>query len=419
MSTIKKYCITNGTVNRVQQNLYEGGNIPGKADISYAVKEADDIMRRGNAVDYHVFGYASSYTGMFYDTLYCFGKTMFQNANGREIPCSQTLLCAWEDVADGDLFMEEVLRFSYLSLDELLASADYKKQQIFEREPRIIGEVNKFNDIQKKNIARAVYRLMTDKNVVLQLPSVPNFEEYSLAALQEVFRNLPKADRREISFSTARTTSDITRLKGRIRLVLSVEGQTKVGDADWIRLNEDVPLSEDEMSVWRWQQETKENRDDVEQRSFAFDQEEQHRSLKKDLGVLNKLYNPASSWWKNPDAQKRFIKFREVLTEYKDNPTIALRDNQESFFGKLNQLLDPSCGCEDTPERNLISVLIDYLYESKGKTTRLYENRNALDAFLKRCEGEFHWFGMSDGWIKTFLEEIRLLQEILNNGLTV
>lgn len=418
MSTIKKYCITNGTVNRVQQNLYEGGSIPGRADISYAVREADDIMRRGNAGDYHVFGFSGSYTGMFYDALYCFGKTMFQNANGREIPCSQRLLCAWEDLTDGNLFMDEVLRFSYLSLDELLASADYTKQQIFERAPRSIGEGVAFDDVQKKSIARAVYQLMMEKNVVLLLPSVPNYEEYSLAVLQEVFRNLPKADRREITFSTARTSSDIVRLKGRIRLVLSVEGQSKVGDAEWIRLNEDIPLSEEETVIYRWQQEAKENRDDVEQRSFTFEQEEQHRSLKKDYGVLSKLYSSASNWWNRPDSQKRFMTFKEVLTEYSGNPTAAIRDNRKAFFGKLSQLLDPACGDEDTPEKNLISVLIDYLYESKGKTSRLYENKNALDSFLKRCEEEYHWFGMSEAWVKTFLEEIKLLQEILNRGLT-
>jgi hypothetical protein len=197
-----------------------------------------------------------------------------------------------------------------------------------------------------------------------------------------------------------------------------VEGQPKTGDAEWIRLNDDAPLSEEETIAYRWQQETKENRNDVEQRAFGFDQEENHRSLKKDFAVLDKLYNPASYWWRDAANDKRFMTFREVLTEYRANPTVAIKNNREGFFGKISSLMSPACGDEATPEKNLISVLIDYLYESKGKTTRLFENKNALESFLKTCQDEYCWFGMNDEWISTFANEIKLLQEILNKGLT-
>ena len=419
MSVIKKYCITNGTVNKVQQNLYEGGYIPGKADIAYAVKEARDIMQRGNMGEYQEFGYASSYTGFCYDTLYCFGKAMFQNANGREISCSQTLLCAWEDLADGEAFFPEVLLFPYLSLDELLASGTYTKQQVFGREPRNTSSNIQFSETQRQNIARAAYKLLTEKNVVLQLPSVTDYEEYSLAVLQEVFRVIPQRDRREISFATARTSNDIVRIRGRIKLILTSEKQPKTGEADWIHLNEETPLYDEEKIILQWQNEPAGNRKDIDLNFFTVE-EDKHRSLKKDLSALTKLYNSASYWWRNPGNDRKMMSFDDVLSEYQTNPTLSIQSNRKEFFEKLCDMLDDSICDEDTPEKKLLSVLIDYMYgkkfEGKGKTKRLFETENALNAFLKACSDEYSWFGMNDQWVSDFKQEMSLLQEILRNN---
>ena len=418
MSRVKKYCVTNGTVNRVQQTLFEGGSVPGIADIAYAMQEASGIMHRGNMGEYVSFGYAASYTGFFYDSLYCFGKTMFQNANGREISSSQTLLCAWEDVADGNLFMQEVIRFPFLSLEELLASASYRKHQVFDREERAFATAE-FNDIQKVNIARVVYWLLMGKSVVLQLPEVEDYETYSLQVLQEIFQTIPHPDRREISFSTARSINDIVRLKGRIQLILTSESLQKVGEAEWIRLNEPSPFSCEEAIIGQWQKEKQDVRADIEQYYLFMESErKKHRNPKKDYAALEKLYNRESYWWRNYNGEGIIMMtFQDVLSEYRSNPTLAVQSNRKEFFGKVCKLLNKNASNEDTPEKNLISVLIDYIYEkryeSKDGVNRLFENETTLDAFINTCESEYSWFGMDEQWIRSFSDEIRLLKEIL------
>ena len=420
MSTIKKYCITNGTVDKVQQDLYEGGSVPGKADIAYAVKEANDIMQRGHMGEYRAFGYAPSYTGFFYDSLYCFGKTMFQNASGREISCGQTLFCAWEDLIDGDIFRQEVLLFPFLSLEELLESASYKKQQIFNREPRKPQSGVSFSETQKKNIARTVYKLMMDKNVALQLPNVPNYEAYSLAVLQEVFRTVPKRDRREISFSTARSPSDINQIKGRIRLILTGESSYKNSEYEWIHLDEETPFTEEERIIDRWQREEEQVREDVEKGYFFA--EEKHRNLKKDYASLEKLYNRTSYWWKEPQIDRKMKTFEEIMAEYRANPTLSIQSNRKLFFGKLRLFLAEGAGDESPFERSLTGVLLDYLFQRKidvkGKQLSLFENDSALNAFLKTCESDFYWFGMDQQWVDAFSEEVGLLKEMLRHGAT-
>ena len=418
MSRIKKYCITNGTVNRVQQNLYEGGYIPGKADIAYAVKEAIDIMQRGKMGDYQSFNYAGSYSGFFYDSLFCYGKTMFQNANGRDILCSQLLICAWEDVEDGAVFLEEVIRFPYLSLNELLESGTYKKNQVFDRETDNSPMVP-LNNLQKGNIAKAVSILMQEKNVVIQLPNSEDFEALSLSVLYEAFRILPSRDRREISFSTARNANDIVRLKGRIRLIITNENQPGIGDGEWIRLNDPGFSSAEQGIISLWQSEDELTRKDIEENYFLAIAEERHRSLKKDYQGLEKLYCEESYWWNQPNNERYLDTFEEVFEEYRNNPALAIQTNRSKYFTKIRYLLNTNNSGEDSPEKNLISLLLDYLYEEKIATRKGPVHEMEINNFMDNCQTEFYWFGLDESWIEVLSKEIALLKQIFNIGKTV
>lgn len=417
MNQIKKFCITNGTVDKEQRNLYEGGTVPGKADLVYALREISGIMQRGDSAEYQSFGYASSYSGIIYDTLFCFGRTMFQNASGREIPASQILICAWEDL-EGDAFIDEVIRFPYLSLDELLKSASYKRKQIFEREPVELGVGIELNPVQRMNIARVAYWLLSEKNVVLQIPDGENYEKLSLYILQEIYSLLPKRDRREVSFSTARNQKDIMRLRGKFQLILTNESTPKTGEAQWIRLNGEEPLTKEEEVLQKWMREDPRIRGDIEKNFFSFDQgqdEEKRRSLKKDYATLEKFYNPEAYWWKDEDAGQRFSSFNEVLAELDKNPTLAPDIYRKSFFRKVSALLDHSESGEQEPERNLISILLDYLVIGKATDEKKEVLLKRIGRFKESCPEEYQWFGLSPEWIGKLSDEIALAEEIMNS----
>ena len=415
---INKYCITNGTVNRVQKDLFEGGHIPGKADISYAIDAARDVMLRGSMRDYQDFSYAGAYSGFVYRSLYCFGKTMFQNASGREIPCSQLLFCSEEDARTGDTLLREIICFPYLSMDELLASETYTKEMVLAREPRDPSSFVPLTDGQNRNIAKAVYWLLQEREVVLQLPVCEAYEELSLAVLYKLFQTLPVTDRCEISFSTARNGNDIRRLNGRLNLFLTSENVFPFGDAKWIRLNGAEELSPEEKIVYTWMNESPNVIEDMSRFFRESRKTDKSKGLKRDGTALQLLYDEKSLWWKAPSGEKKyFSSFREVMEEYRRNPTLFLRENQSQFFESLMKWMRNDSG-KAIDGDTWISMLVDYLFEEKvrsrsGKDISLFEDDGACEQFIRDCEEQFGWFGMDDQWRDRFRREVRLLKEIL------
>lgn len=414
---INKYCITNGTVNRVQRDLFEGGFLPGKADIAYAIDAARNVMLRGSMREYQDFGYAASCSGFAYQSLYCFGKTMFQNASGREIPCSQLVFCAAEDLRAGDVFLNEVIGFPYLSLEELLESGSYTKEMVFDRETRLPSRDMAMTEAQRRNIAKAVYWLLQDENVVLQLPACETYEALAFSVLYSLFYVIPSGNRRQISFSTARNGSDIQKLKGRIKLILSNETVNPFGDAKWIRLNGEEPLLPEEEIVYRWMKEPEAVRKDISGYLLDVGKADRNAGLKRVYEAFQALYDERSLWWKTAPQGKRFATFSEVMEEYRRNPTLSIGENRKAFFRSLMQRMDRSGWTE--PEGDaLIGLLLDYLFQEKirmktGKELSLIEEEGACGRFIQDCKEAFDWFGMDGSWQGRFLQEVGLLKQIL------
>ena len=414
---INKYCITNGTVNDVQKDLFEGGHIPGKADISYAVDAARSVMIRGSMREYQDFGYAGACAGFIYQSLYCFGKTMFQNAGGREIPCSQLVFCSAEDARNGDAFLREIICFPYLSMDELLASEAYTKEMVFQRPSRDPAALVQLTRVQENGIARAICWLLQEKEVILQLPAGDNYEELAVSVLYRLFKAIPGQDRCEISFSTARNGSDIRRLNGRLKLILTNENVSPFGDAKWIKLNGAEELTAEERAILKWMHEPETVYEDISRFLRNGRLANKNRGLKWEYMILQQLYDEKLLWWKTAPDTKKFSSFGEVMEEYRKNPTLSIRDNQRQFFCSLMDRIQDDAK-EGPDEEALMGLLMDYIFQEKvrlrsGKEISLFEDERVLNQFFQDCAEKYTWFGKDERWRDRFLQEMGLLKEIL------